>query len=143
MEYWEDIIRCFLGFVVLVTGLILGCFAGFLIASWIVSGIEYKTWNKLHNTNYSHYEWFSGADFIKDYHNSGHEQIKKEVLAKSEYLTRDGYVALKTNDDSCLDIQKVSEMFNLCKVNAHGDYEKIKPKELSICLQDLRIKERI
>ena len=48
--------------------------------TWTVSGFEYKTWNKLHNTNYTQYDWFSGSDFIKKYHYPNRKDTDKNEI---------------------------------------------------------------
>lgn len=48
----------------------------FISGCFIVGGLEYKTWNKLHGTNYSWYDWSTGSDFIKSYHYPGREKAQ-------------------------------------------------------------------
>ena len=46
----------------------------------VISNFEYKTWNKLHSTNYSLYEWWTGSDFIKKYHYPGRDKADKKEI---------------------------------------------------------------
>lgn len=76
MDDFKDVLKvcgfCFIGAMTL--------FSTFLLILWVVAGFEYSTWNRLHGTNYTHYEWFTGSDFIEKYHYPGREEaVKNEI----------------------------------------------------------------
>ena len=50
----------------------------FICLGWslVISNFEYGTWNKLHGTNYSLYDWWTGSDFIKKYHYPNREKAE-------------------------------------------------------------------
>lgn len=79
-DLWEDFIRP--GLMMIFAGAILVSifFWTAMACIWTVSGFEYATWNKLHDTNYTQYEWFTGSDFIKKYHYPNRSETVKHEL---------------------------------------------------------------
>ncbi len=73
-----------LGNVLIVCIAILGMGAAFtafnVIYCFTIGAFEYRTWNKLHGTNYSWYDWSTGEDFIKKYHYPDRDKTQKLEL---------------------------------------------------------------
>ena len=70
MDY-EDIFKTFLLIVSVILGFIIAIIIAGIIGGFTIGWFEHKTWNKLHDTNYTWWEWSTGSDFIKNYQDSG------------------------------------------------------------------------
>ncbi len=77
---WDEMLKFVVfvfGMIVSVVGAILVCA---LMCGWVISGFEYNTWNKMHGTNYTHYDWFTGSDFIQKYHYPDRDKTEKKEI---------------------------------------------------------------
>lgn len=51
-----------------------------MIGGWLISGLEYQAWNKLHGTNYTQWDWFTSSGFIKNYHYPDREKALRNEI---------------------------------------------------------------
>lgn len=59
---------------------VMAIFWTIMLFGWIIAGFEYQTWNRLHGTNYTQYEWFTGSDFIQKYHYPDRDKTEKKEI---------------------------------------------------------------
>ena len=77
-DFIKDVIAATCVFCLMIIGVIFIGFWALMGCGWVIAGFEYEAWNKLHNTTYTHKQWFAGSDFIKKYHYPNRDETEKK-----------------------------------------------------------------